>query len=160
MPALIYALSLALITGAGPTPNETISRAYTVLNQRVVQSEAISRSVTVLNIRSPAPSEHHSRAATVLNQSPVKPGEAISRPDTILNLRPHDTGESISRAMTVCDVGDFNLNGQLDFGDIELFVETLLNVDADLNRTWAADMNCDFVTDALDIQEFIDSLLR
>jgi hypothetical protein len=138
---LIHALILVFIAASGPTPTEAISRSYTVLNLRTIQSEAMSRCETVLNTRTPS-------------------NEALSRSGTILNSRAANASEVISRAVSVCDVGDLNLNGQLDYGDIELFVAALLNIDANQNQTWAADMNCDFVTDALDIQEFVNSLIR
>lgn len=159
MLTLIHGLILVFIAGSGPTPTEAISRSYTVLNERTIQSEALSRSVTVMNIRMTA-SEALSRASSVLNQSPVKDGEALSRAGTVLNSRAANAFEVISRAVSVCDVGDLNLNGQLDYGDIELFVTALLNVDTNLGQTWAADLNCDFTTDALDIQEFVNSLIR
>ena len=114
--------------------------------------------MTVLNTRN-LTQESQSRAATVLNQFTL-PDEALSRADTILNTRAAAGSDANSRAVTVCDVGDLNNNGQLDLGDIELFVAALLDPNANLNQTWAADLNCDLVTDGLDIQAFIEAIVN
>jgi hypothetical protein len=152
--------SIALVAVLGPTQTDAISRPYTVLNERTIQSESLSRTSTVLNMRTPTPSEAHSRASTILNRIFPKAGESHSRAETVLNSRAAIAPEAISRSITLCDVGDFNLNGELDHGDIELFIVALLNPDADANHGWGADMNCDFNSDGLDIQAFVDAILN
>jgi len=68
--------------------------------------------------------------------------------------------EASSRAVAVCDVGDLNLDGRVDLADITMFVDALLNPNANLSQIWASDLNCDLVTDGLDIQAFIEAIVN
>lgn len=156
---VLQVLSIWALTG-GTTPTEAISRPCTVVNLRYVPVEAYSRTTTLVNERFPTPIEQNSKAATVLNFLLSRTGETISRGQTTLNQRHPTFQDSISRAITVCDVGDLNADGQLTFADIAPFVDTLLDVGGDLNRTWASDAGCDLETNGLDVQSFVNLLLE
>lgn len=57
--------------------------------------------------------------------------------------------------------GDFDLNLVVDLGDVDPFVEVLLDPDsATPEELWIADMNEDMVVDSRDLQPFVDALLN
>lgn len=55
--------------------------------------------------------------------------------------------------------GDINLDGIVDFSDLSVFTDVLLNVDIDEGRRLRSDLNCDARSDGLDITEFVGALL-
>ena len=62
--------------------------------------------------------------------------------------------------MTVCDVGDPNMDGQVSTFDVAVFVDVLTGLDTTLGHVWGSDLDCDGITDARDIESFIDAILN
>ena len=56
-------------------------------------------------------------------------------------------------------MGDINLDGLIDFADLQSFVDALLNIDLDEPRRLRSDLNCDGRTNGGDITEMIMLLL-
>lgn len=55
--------------------------------------------------------------------------------------------------------GDVNDDGEIDLGDMSLFVDVLLGLDLDPQRILSSDLNCDGEANGLDIQPLVDLLL-
>lgn len=56
-------------------------------------------------------------------------------------------------------VGDLNLDGLLDLVDVAIMADVLVGIDTDQGRRQRADVNCDGITNGLDIQPFVDLFL-
>lgn len=129
-------------------------------------SEAISRSVTVVNaVDAPSARGVVSRSLSLVNSvGAPAPVEGISRSATVINYIAPPAFESISRSISVClrpslDA-DIDGDGDGDLDDVDLFVEALLDKNADFVVLSRGDVNVDCSTDALDIQHFVLALIE
>lgn len=88
-------------------------------------------------------------ASVVLNRIRVENGDPVSAAYPA----------PISITVGATPLGDVNIDGLRNFGDVLTFVNVLLGVDTDPQRVLRSDVNCDTRANGLDIQPFIDLLL-
>lgn len=117
------------------------------LAQAQAQNDAISREVAVYNnLASTTQTDAISREVAVYNNlASTIPTDAISR-EVAVHVDFHCTGDF---------TGDFAVTTD----DIAAFAHVLTGFDNHPARRDAADINCDGVPDAKDIQPFVDAIL-
>lgn len=176
--ALACGLLMAAIVPAAARPahaqtqTDAISREVSVYNDlsSTMQTDAVSREVSLYNnLSTPIDMQTDavSREVSLYNNlSPPldMPTDAVSREVSLYNnLQSTSPTDAISREVSVEAVihctGDFDGDFAVTTADITAFVNVLTGVDTHPARRDAADINCDGVPNAKDIQPFVDAIL-
>lgn len=172
LPAALWATALACPAWAQTeTPVDAISREVSVFNDLSSgATDAVSREVSVYNdLMAPPdmPTDAISREYSVYNE-PVAATlaiDSISREYSVYNepIPAIQAVDAISREVSVEDIfhctGDFTGDFDVTPADIPAFAHVLTGFDTHPARRDAADINCDGVPDARDIQPFVDGIL-
>lgn len=150
--AAVAVLIAAMPVAAGDPPTDAISREVSVHNdlQEAGPGDAISREVSLFN---QPPSSAEFATDSISREVSVFSDHFANAPPT----------DAISREVSVEDIihctGDFTGDFAVTTDDIAAFAHVLTGFDNHPARRDAADINCDGVPNAKDIQPFVDAIL-